>query len=362
MKHQFSPDKIFAHGPRIKSWLRLGVSRPITFELDITNRCNNNCPACFGFYPSLDSAQMKLEDIKKVLRQIKKAGGKAVTFTGGGEPTVHPGIARALSFARSCGLDVALITNGLKMDAKLAAAILANCTWVRISLDAASPRVYKATHGLGAGAFSRVIANTKMLARLKQKTGGACTIGIGFLTSPETAADIIAFAGLGRELGVDYAQYRPILRRHGEKDMDYSSKEITCAIGLAEKSYSSARYRILNSTHKYLLISRCELGRNYSECYGHNFAAVVCADMKMYVCCHMRGVDRYAIGDLRKSSLAEIWASRARANLGSTINFKDCPPLCRCDSFNRILWDLKTRAVPRSKWPSGRAWQHKNFI
>lgn len=362
MKHQFSPDKIFAHRARIKDWLRRGVSRPVTFELDVTNRCNNDCPACFGFHPGLDSSQMSLGDIKRVLRQISRAGGKAVTFTGGGEPSIHPEIGAALSFAGSCGLDVALITNGLRLDDGLKKAVLENCTWARISLDAASPGVYKATHGLNARAFRRVLANTADLVRLKRRTGSGCTLGLGFLTSPGTAKDILPFAALGRELGADYAQYRPILRRHGEPDIEYSSARMIRDIALAAKRYASGRYRILSSVHKYLLIERGELDRNYSRCFGHNFAAVICADMKMYVCCHMRGVARYSIGDLKKRGLAGIWRSRERARVTGAINFRDCPPLCRCDSFNRILWNIKTGELPPSAWPSGRDWQHENFI
>ena len=34
---QFSSDKILAHLDRIEEWLETGVSRPITFELDMTN-------------------------------------------------------------------------------------------------------------------------------------------------------------------------------------------------------------------------------------------------------------------------------------------------------------------------------------
>ena len=362
MKQPFAPDKILAHKARIKEWLKGGLSRPITFELDITNRCNNNCPACFGFYPALNSSQLRLADIKDVLRQIRAAGGKAVTFTGGGEPTVHPEIKQALAFARSCGLDVALITNGLNMDRELAAEVLASCTWTRVSLDAASPEVFKATHGLGRRAFERVLANTAMLAGMKRRTGSRCTVGIGFLTSGLTAADIPAFAALGRELGVDYAQYRPLLRRHGEKNIDYSHAPLSEAIALAGKEYSSRGYKVLCSTHKYRLIESGETGRDYGKCYGHNFAAVICADMKMYVCCHMRGVAGCCVGDLKKDSLAGIWASRRRAKVGGAIDFRHCPPLCRCDSFNRILWSLKTGKTSPAGWPAGTRWEHKNFI
>ncbi len=362
MKHQFSPDKIFAHPERISGWLSGGLSRPITFELDITNRCNNKCPSCFGFHPGLDAAQIKRSDIRRILRQVKAAGGKAVTFTGGGEPTVHPDIAHALRYARSLGLDTALITNGLKLDAGLARTVLETCTWTRISLDAASAGVYIKTHGLGPAAWKKVQANTALLARLKRETGSSCTVGIGFLTSRETANDILPFAALGRKLGVDYAQYRPLLRRHGEKEIDYSPARIVRGIALAEKKYSAPGFRVLNSVHKYALIKKGDLGRGYGECYGHNFAAVICADLKMYICCHMRGIKKYSIGDLGKASVAAIWPSRGRTAACAAVDFRDCPPLCRCDSFNRILWNLKKDRVPAGKWPRGRGWTHENFI
>jgi hypothetical protein len=218
------------------------------------------------------------------------------------------------------------------------------------------------THGLGPAAWNKVKANTAMLARLKRETGSPCTVGIGFLTSPDTAGDILPFAALGRELGVDYAQYRPLLRRHGKEEIDYSPARIVRGIALAEKKYSAPGYKVLNSVHKYALIKKGELGRGYGQCHGHNFAAVICADLKMYICCHMRGIKKYSIGDLKKDTVAGIWTSAGRAAACSAIVFWDCPPLCRCDSFNRILWKLKKDRVPEGKWPRGRGWTHENFI
>ena len=70
----------------------------------------------------------------------------------------------------------------------------------------------------------------------------------------------------------------------------------------------------------------------------------------MYLCCHMRGLAKYAIGDLKKNSLEEIWGSEKRRQIYSNIDFKDCPLLCRCDGMNEILWQLSVRH------------KHQNFL
>ena len=358
----FSPDKIFAHSERIDQWLKKGFSRPVTFELDITNLCNNQCPGCFGFYKALSGEIMKFDEIEDILRQIAKFGGKAVTFTGGGEPLTHPHFIQALELAKSLGLDCALISNGLALNEKIADAILKNCSWTRISLDASEPESYRKTHGMGWQAYAKVLANISMLAERKRKLESKCTVGVGFLTHSGADHNIYDFAALCKKLGVDYAQYRPILSRHGEKRLDYSSKTVLCEMQRAKKDLSGSSFSVFCSEHKYASISAGKTARAYKICHGHNFAAVICANLKMYLCCHMRGMDKYCLGHLRKNTLAEIWKSSQRKEACSSINFKDCPPLCRCDSFNTILWEIKEGRLPRAQWPKGLVWEHENFI
>ncbi|MDX6769547.1 MAG: radical SAM protein [Elusimicrobiota bacterium] len=361
MSRPFAPDKIFAHKDRVAEWLATGRSRPVTVELDMTNACNQKCPHCFGFYPERDQARLCLGEAKAVLDQLADAGARGVTFTGGGDPLVNPDTIAAVAHARARGLDVGFITNAQRLRPEDAAALVRDCTWLRVSLDAATPAVFRLTHGMGAAEFEKVLESVRLLARLKRETGSAMTLGVGFLTSPATKADVHAFARLGRELGADYAQYRPLLRRHGEPEQDYSDPDILAEMLRARADFETPAFRVLCSEHKYRLIEKGELGRPYKKCYGQDFAAVVGADRKMYVCCHMRGVAKYEIGDLAKATVAEVWDSEKRRAVADSVDFKDCPPLCRCDSFNQILWELKDEGRPLKDAPEG-PWEHANFI
>ncbi len=341
---QFNSSKILNHPKRISEWLETGNTSPITYELDLTNNCNSECPYCFGFK---DRTKYKISLDKKfifdILSQIKKFNGKAVTFTGGGEPLMNSNINDAIKYAKKIGLDVGVITNGILLNISIGETILKNATWLRVSLDAATPEIYKKSHGLNSDFFYKVCENIKNITSLKKKLHSSTTVGIGFLTFKESSPDIIKFAKLGKKLGVDYSQFRPLLTSYGYKKKSYErtnskiiSKKITKALEL-----SSEGYDVLYSKHKYDTELYEKNLRNYDKCHGHHFAAVISADKKMYLCCHLRGVQKYCIGDLSKHSLKQIWLSEHRKNIFENIDFKDCPYLCRCDSFNTILWNIK---------------------
>ena len=100
-------------------------------------------------------------------------------------------------------------------------------------------------------------------------------------------------------------------------------------------------FRVLYSKHKYDMMKDKNFGRNYKRCYGHQFATVVAADGKMYLCCHVRGYNKYCIGDLRKDSFETIWKSEQREKVIENIDFRDCIPLCRDNTFNQILWNIR---------------------
>ena len=328
----------------------------------MTNACNQSCPHCFGFDPQRDGARLSWDDARRIIDSAVEAGVRGLTFTGGGEPLVNPETPRAVAYAAKLGLDVGFITNAQALPAAAADILLGGCVWLRVSLDAATPEVFRRTHGGGPEQFARVLDNIRLLVRRKAETGSRTTLGLGFLTSPGTAADIYGFAALGRELGVDYAQYRPLLRRRGEAEIDYSDGKMLAEMERAAREFSSETYRVVCSEHKYRRIAEGRIGRGYRRCYGQHFAMVAAADQKMYVCCHMRGVAKYAVGDLKRQSIAEVCDSAERLRTAESIDFQDCPPLCRCDSFNGILWDLKQGGCSLDDAPADKGWEHRNFI
>jgi hypothetical protein len=159
---------------------------------------------------------------------------------------------------------------------------------------------------------------------------------------------MIRAAVLCRRLGVDYLQFRP-LQVHVDGSFKYDRKDITGEIERCMKE-SRTGFKVLCSQHKYEMMQDASFGRHYGICYGHQFATVIAADARMYLCCHMRGHSRYCLGDLRRNSFREIWNSRRRKRVAANIDFRDCVPLCRDNTFNQILWNIRQ---PR---------EHVNFL
>lgn len=340
--NQFASSKILKHIDRIVEWQKKGISKPITYELDMTNVCNSKCHFCFGFFDQKKyQVSITFQEAKNILNQIKKFGGRAVTFTGGGDPLCNKDTIKAVMYAKKIGLDVGFITNGILLNKDNIREIVSNCMWIRISIDAATKETYKKTHCLNHNIFELVVSNIKLLSKEKKNQKSNITIGVGFLTYDRTIHEIVDFAKFSSTLGVDYAQYRPLLKKFTEKEFNKKDQDIIIKNIEKATKYSNKNFAVINSIHKYKMIASKIYNRQYNVCYGHNFATVIAADKKMYLCCHMRGLKKYCIGDLKKNTLEEIWSSKQREKVYKNIDFKDCPLLCRCDSFNTILFNMK---------------------
>lgn len=346
---QFSSDKILKHLDRVHEWLQGRNPAPITVELDMTNICNHKCPECVvNYFRVADNSFLSAQLAKSIILQLAKNKIRGLIFTGGGEPLCNRYTLDMVELAKSKGLDLGFITNGSLINKKSAEIILRNCTWLRISLDAASPEIFKLTHGLDGKAFYNIIDKIGLLVKMKHKIKSNCIIGVGFLTSDVSVLDMEKVTILTRELDADYLQFRPMQIHRGGK-FDYYWTDVQDKISECLK-YSGNGFQVLYSQHKYEMAKDPQFGRYYQKCYGQQFATVISASAKMYVCCHTRGYEKYCIGDLTQKSFREIWSSKKRKAIINRIDFCDCIPLCRDNTFNQILWNIKQ---PR---------EHVNFL
>jgi radical SAM protein with 4Fe4S-binding SPASM domain len=91
-------------------------------DIELTERCNNNCIHCFINQPAEDHCKYKElsgQEIKSILRDAAKLGCISVRFTGG-EPLLRDDFEEIYLFARSLGLKVLIFTNATLITSKLA--------------------------------------------------------------------------------------------------------------------------------------------------------------------------------------------------------------------------------------------------
>lgn len=355
MNNQFDRNKILAHLDSINKYVSEGtLDYPLLVEFDLTNVCNHDCPGCTGFRKEggLNSA-IETRDAIVILEDMKKCGTRAVTFSGGGDPTMHPDFDSIIEYAAKIGLEVGLITNGMSLKTRHFELLLSSCTWIRISWDAATPELHQKIHYEGdlgrkmpnARAFWQVVENTEMLCRHRDHFNHDCTIGCAFLVGPETKHEIVPFAKLASTMPVDYCQYRPFHYTSYDPETEGLMKE-------ARERYQTKTFVVLFSEFKFQVMKEMGYERSYDICHGSHFATHIAANYEVYVCCHLMFSQDTSIGNLRKKSFINIWNSALKKEVINRVNVHKCVPLCRHDSANRILQTIVSSDTVN----------HKNFL
>lgn len=113
--------------------------------LDVTNRCNMNCPICIANIPSMGfEFNPPLSYFKKVLKALSEMDPKpwAVNLFGG-EPTVRDDLFDIIKMGQDYGLDIRLVTNGLRLaDEEYCKKICDAGVHVLLAFDGKDPEIY----------------------------------------------------------------------------------------------------------------------------------------------------------------------------------------------------------------------------
>ncbi|HUU41741.1 MAG TPA: radical SAM protein [Desulfatiglandales bacterium] len=118
-------------------------------DMEITERCNNNCIHCFINLPAEDALakekELKSDDIKEILEQAASLGCLTVRFTGG-EPVLREDFEDLYIFSRKLGLKVILFTNATLVTPKLAELLtrIPPLEMVEVSIYGMKKRSYEA--------------------------------------------------------------------------------------------------------------------------------------------------------------------------------------------------------------------------
>jgi len=327
----FTADKIFRHGDKLRAWLDGENPFPITVEIDPCGACNSHCPRCVG---GEKRGMLPVGATVCLLHELANGGTRGVIFTGGGEPTLHPQLPLFLEVASGLGMDVGLITNGLRLTEELRSAIAKHATWVRVSLDAANPEDYARSHGGTRDEFEQVVENVRLLS-----TEPKCeTVGVGILVENENLGSMKQAVVLCRETGADYVQFRPYYYGwYGDEseglDVERYFREFHQAKRIGQNGFL-----VLHSEAKFEKLLLGDTERHYSFCWGQQFCGVVTAVGDVALCCLLRGNPRFVLGNILLTSFAEIWNGERRQEVLLNLDMsRDCPPLCRCDHINATL-------------------------
>jgi len=138
------------------------VLKPIHATIYPTNFCNLRCTFC-DTWTRDKSLLLSPNDCTGVIDALSNVGTKAITLSGGGEPTLHPFINEMLEYAFWRNMEIGLITNGFNLQ-KINNNLLQLITWIRISVNSETDlsllnRVSEIDFGNACYSFRYVVTN-----------------------------------------------------------------------------------------------------------------------------------------------------------------------------------------------------------
>ena len=345
--NEFSNEKALWHIDRIAD-LRQGKNIvPTHLQLILSDLCNQNCHFCAyrmdGGFSTENFAGPNGEKnparfiptakAKEILRDCARLGIKAIEFTGGGEPTVHPDCYEILEYAQNLGLETGLVTNGVRLKPHTC---IENLTWLRISVDAGTPETYEAIRE--SRKWPTVMQNLKYAGSLTKPL-----VGVGFVTTRENYKELIEACHITRNAGIPYIRISAMFSDQGASYYDGVVDEIR-SLSKAADGLQTDKFRIANFFND--RVQDLTQGKpDYEFCGEQQFVLFVGGDLKLYTCCTNAYTTHGEIGDLSNKTLA-MWLE---TNNRFAFNAKQC---------HHCQFNAKNKAI---NWMLGKP-NHVNFV
>jgi MoaA/NifB/PqqE/SkfB family radical SAM enzyme len=99
----------------------------------------------FDKFKSVAPVSLEKSLVFNLLNELQEVGVKAITYVGGGEPTLHKDFDEIITRSYEMGFEVGLVTNGEIIDTKIDL-LKKCCKFVRVSLDAGTRKTHDILH------------------------------------------------------------------------------------------------------------------------------------------------------------------------------------------------------------------------
>jgi MoaA/NifB/PqqE/SkfB family radical SAM enzyme len=249
--------KLSYHYDRVEAWENGERIAPISVDMSLTRACGAMCSFCYAMMQESQArSSIKVDHALQLADDFAEVGIKSVSLVSDGESTLSKAYVPFIKHAKKNGLDVANATNAWEWDEDKVNEVLPNLTWVRFTVAAGTPEGYARIMYKGpehTEVFDRAIKNISYAVALKKKLNLPVTLGIQMVLTPDLKDEIIPFAQLGIDLGVDYAVIKHCSDdEDGTLGIDYNQYEDTFDLIKTAESMSNERTKVIAKWNKIL--------------------------------------------------------------------------------------------------------------
>ena len=222
--------KLSYHYERVEEWENNKRIAPISVDMALTRACGAMCSFCYAMVQEpQERSTIKVKQALDLLDDFAEVGVKGVSLISDGESTLSKAYVPFIQHASNIGIDVGNATNGWEWEPEKIDQVLPHLTWVRFTCAAGTPEGYSKIMFKGpehTEVFERAMKNISYAVNLKKKLNLKVTLGIQMVLMPEFKDEIIPFAKLAVDLGVDYGVIKHCSDDElGTLGVDYSKYE-----------------------------------------------------------------------------------------------------------------------------------------
>ena len=344
-KFKIDSHKLLYHVARVNDWLNGKNIYPVYMEVSPIGACNHRCVYCALVFMQYQPRYLDTNLFKTRLHEMGSLGVKSIMYAGEGEPFLHKNIIEIVNCTKESGIDAAITTNAALFSKKIADNILQNVTWIKVSINAATPKTYSKIHRTREEDFNKVISNMSYAARLRRDKKYNCTLGMQIILLPDNYKEVESLAKKAKAIGMDYLVVKPYSQHPLSKTIKYKNIKYNDYAGLSEKlkKFSDGKFNVIFRLHT---MKKWDEGkRTYKHCPALPFWAYIDAGGNVWACSIYLTKDKFCLGNIYKNTFKQIWESEKHKNLLRFANEKldsgKCRVNCRMDEVNRYLWELK---------------------
>jgi MoaA/NifB/PqqE/SkfB family radical SAM enzyme len=266
---------------------------PINVEFSPTHVCQAACPWCFYAGTHEKMAPDSIADFDmaiNLIHELRQINVKALTWTGGGEPTLHPRFPQLVEEANRCGLCQGMFTNALSLP-KYEPSLF---KWIRVS---------NTDHPW----------NEKALALIRDRVG-VMGLAVNYVGDDKAIQDALV---VGHRIHADYVQVRQALNLRGLVTERPPPR-------IDDPLLMVTLYKFADSPNPH----------GYSKCYGFHFVPFVWHDGDVDVCGYLRkrGMG-YTLGNLKQKRLKVILDEAPR----HVPVCSNCQVCCKNHEINKLV-------------------------
>jgi len=342
--NKYSKTKIAWFPEKMQSFVSGKITAPIYVRVKPLNRCNHKCFWCVYHEPELSQMHedmnkmdiISLEKMIELLDDFKEIGVQAVTYSGGGEPLMHPNIVEILEKTKEHKIDLSTITNGHYLKGKVAQ-LLQDAHWVRISIDYCTEEGFIGSRRIKGKNFYPVLENIKNFAKMKSDE---CDLCVNFIITKENHKEIRAAAELLISLGVENIRFSPMWIDNFNEYHAPIKDWIISELSSIKEDLETDRFKIYSSyTNE---VFRGDIHRrSYTKCFAMQYNPVVGADLNIYACHNQAYSQDSIIASIKDKRFKEAWFSQEAQKFHAGFNCqKVCVGQCASDDKNIFIHEL----------------------